>query len=420
MINKLTILLTVYICMMPSLSHAKYQYEFTPAISTGEVYDDNIDLEKTDKKADWMTTISPSLTMNLLFENDDNFLLMYNPTYVKYRKEDQNNNVRHSATLTGVKSLTNRLELDLNDTFIRTEDPVEATEGIFGARQTRNTYMRNTGDVSMMYLLGPENNLNLGYSYSSLENDDTTLEDNFANYPYAGITYWMSIKNGFEVNYQRTLINYTRNGEEVASDNVSGDTVDLKYLRRFSTITTAFMGYIYNSRFTGEVKDYDIHEGSVGLTYSLSDNVSLSISGGYFLVKNELSDDDNGYSYDVSFDKNLNNGSISISGAGGWREGFNEADRRGFIKYWGFDSTFTYQFMEKLGNYASFSYMRDKEVTDRVTKSLRANYGWTLSFLRWFSISLDYSYFKRDDSLDIEDYNVNRIMLNLTASKVFR
>ena len=64
--------------------------------------------------------------------------------------------------------------------------------------------------------------------------------------------------------------------------------------------------------------------------------------------------------------------------------------------------------------------MHDEYAEGRITKDYRANYGWRLSFLRWFSIALDYSYLYRDDDLDLQDYKVNRIMMTLTASRMFR
>ena len=84
------------------------------------------------------------------------------------------------------------------------------------------------------------------------------------------------------------------------------------------------------------------------------------------------------------------------------------------------DSQFNYQLMEKLSNYAGLSYMQDKDAAGRMSKNYRANYGWRLSFLRWFSLSLDYSFSNRDDDLDTEDYKVNRVMMTLTASKLYK
>ena len=116
MINKLIVLLVACL-MIPSLVYAKYQSEFTPSISIGELYDDNIDLEAADEKVDWVTTISPGITLNLVSEGDNNISLRYSPTLVRYKNEDQNNTVRHSGALTISNNLTSHLRFDLSDTY---------------------------------------------------------------------------------------------------------------------------------------------------------------------------------------------------------------------------------------------------------------------------------------------------------------
>jgi hypothetical protein len=406
--------------MAPSISLADGQIELTPAISIGELYDDNIDLEEADEKSDWITTISPGITLNILSEGDNNLLLNYSPTLVRYKYETGNNTVRHSGSFTVNKSLTSRFSFNLADTIIRTEEPVEETEGIYGIRQSRSNYLRNNAVAGIEYLFGPENSLNLGYNYSFLRNAETGLMDNDAYYPSAELTYWTGVNNGLELNYEGVLINYSRDGEEIEKGSVSGDTAGIRYLHRFSTRTTTFLGYTYNSRYTGEVRDYNIHEGNIGLDHSFSSDVSLSVSGGYFLLKDEVDGDDNGYSYEILLNRNFNRGRISIGGNGGWREEFLEAEQRGFTKYHQMESSFNYQFLETLNNHAGLSFMLEKDAADLMTKDYRANYGWTLSFMRWFSISLDYSYLKRDDDLDTRDYKVNRIMMTLTAGRLFR
>jgi hypothetical protein len=246
------------------------------------------------------------------------------------------------------------------------------------------------------------------------------LLDNNSYYPSGGLTYWLNVSNGVELSYRGVLIEYSSGDEEIVRDSISGDTAGIKYLHRFGAHTTSSVGYIYNSRFTGSEKDYDIHDGTIGFTHSFSDNSSITVSGGYFLLKNVLSDDDNGYSYDILLTQNFDRGNFSIGGNGGWREGYLEAERRGLIKYWGAESRFNYQVMERLTNYGGLSYRNDKDTVDRMTRDFRANYGWRVSFMRWFSISLDYSFLKRDDDIDANDYKANRIMMNLTAGRVFK
>jgi hypothetical protein len=399
---------------------AQYQAEFTPSISIGELYDDNIDLDRDNKKVDWITTVSPGIMLNIQAEGSNNLMFRYSPSMVRYKNETQNNTVRHSGSLIVNKSLSSRFSFNLADTLIRSEEPVEETEGIYGIRQSRRSYLRNNSTAGIEYIFGPENSLKLGYNYSLLRNDDSALTDNDAYYPSADLTFWMGVNNGFELVYQGSLIDYSRNGEQIDRESISGDTGGIKYIYRFSTRTKSFIGYTFNSRYTGEVKDYNIHDGKIGLEHAFSDDVSLNVSGGYFLLKDDVNGDDNGYSYEISLNRNFSRGAFSLTGSGGWREDFLEAEQRGFSKYHQLESGFNYQFRESLNNHAGLSFMLEKNALDLMTRNYRANYGWTLSFMRWFSISLDYSYIKRDDDLDERDYNINRVMMTLTASRLFR
>jgi len=273
MTHKLIILLAACLFMTHSSAHAKYQAEFTPAISISELYDDNIDLDNTNEKTDWITTVSPSINLNLISEKN-NFSLKYSPSIVRYKNEEQNNAIRHSGTLMFNENLTSRFSFNLNDTFTRTEDPVEETQGIYNVRKTRNIYTRNNGTAGMRYIFGPENSFSLTFNHSMLKNEDTTLEDNVSSNPSAGLAYWFNTNNGVELNYQYTDVKYSRGDERITGDDYSGNTAAIKYLYRFSTHTTTFLGYTFNSReFENKTDNYDIHDGSIGVTHSFANNV---------------------------------------------------------------------------------------------------------------------------------------------------
>jgi len=418
MIKKVIIFPALFFCMIPSFSYARL--EATPSISVSELYDDNIDLEKTNKKIDWVTTVSPSINLNLVSENNS-LLFSYAPTVVRYKNEEQYNTVRHSGTLSFSETLSKHLKFDLDDTYVRSEDPIEQTAGIYGIRQTRNAYQRNTGDGSISYLFGTEDTIKLGYHNSLLKNKDITLEDNIYSNPSTGLTYWFNIKNGIEFNYQRIFANFSRDDNNIPSDAYTGNNVDIKYNYRFNPHTTATLGYNLNTRvFNGATENYDVHEGTIGLTHAFSDKASFALSGGYFQLKNERSFDDKGYSYNVSLMNNFNRGNLTITGSGGWREGYQEAIRTGFIKYWGMDSRFNYQIMERWNNYARLSYMQNKEETGRKYKTYSGTYGWSISFLKWFSLSVDYSRANRHDDVSTYNYVDNRVMMTVAWSNLYK
>ena len=97
-----------------------------------------------------------------------------------------------------------------------------------------------------------------------------------------------------------------------------------------------------------------------------------------------------------------------------------EAERRGLTTYWSANSRVEYRFMERLNGYAGSSIRRDRDRENREWETWRGSCGLTLEFARWFSLSLDYSHIDRNDDIDTEDYRVNRLMLILSASKLYR
>jgi uncharacterized protein (PEP-CTERM system associated) len=145
------------------------------------------------------------------------------------------------------------------------------------------------------------------------------------------------------------------------------------------------------------------------------------LEGGYFSLKNERSDDENGLTYSASLVKRFERGSLTIEGTGGWDEAYLEAERRGITRYWRVGTRLEYQFIEPLFGHMGGYYRQDRrDMDNREWKRWEGTCGLRWEFLEWLSLSLDYTYGERDDTVDMDDYEVNRVMLMLTASELFR
>jgi uncharacterized protein (PEP-CTERM system associated) len=79
-----------------------------------------------------------------------------------------------------------------------------------------------------------------------------------------------------------------------------------------------------------------------------------------------------------------------------------------------------YQLLERLSSYVDGSYRRDKDEVSREWKTWIGRCGIRWVFQRWYSLSLDYRHARRDDDVDADDYKVNRVMLVLSASRLYR
>ena len=397
----------------------KYVFNITPGMAVNELYDDNIYLAPDHETSDYITTVSPSISLGLAGRHS-NLELTYAPTFVRYDDEDQNNTTRHLGNLAFDQQLGRHLRLELSDTFIQSEEPLEETEGIIGVRQTRNKYWRNTGRAALSYQFGRENSFALGYEQSNLENDDYGVDDGRIINPFGTLTLWLTHSSGFELTYRYTKADFWRE-RGIAGDDYNGNGATIRYMHRFTRHAMGYVGYEYNDRdFDGTTEDYKVHEGFMGWEQSLSPTFDITLRVGYFNQANEISDDEDGFSYGANLTKRFRRGTISLGGEGGWNEAYLEAERRGFTRYWSTRARFDYQLLEPLGLFVGGSYRQDKDPTNREWTTTSANGGLRFTFLRWFSAGIEYEYINRDDDVDADDYTANRIMLILTVTRAFR
>jgi len=414
---KIWVFLVIMLFLFPILSSADYRFELIPRISVSEAYNDNIDLDYTNEKSDYLTTVSPGIDLTISSANT--FLsLDYAPTWVWYKEYDQNDTVRHAGTLAFWQNLAQHLRFDLTDTYIQSEQPLEIDEEIQSARYTRYTYKRNIGSASLSYQFGPEDTLAVGYGNRLVLNEDPNLDDGTIQNPFCTITYWINVRNGFEFNYEYTKAIFWRDVGLPLQDDFQGHAPGLTYMHRFSRHTRASFGYVFTSRnFQGDTEDYDVHQAFVGVAHEFSPDVSLTLGVGPFILINEISDDETGYSYDAALVTRFQRGSFTIGGRGGWDEGYLESDARGFTRYWSAQTRLEYRLLERLSFYAGGYVRRNRDSFNREWVNFRGSSGLTLAFLRWFSLGLDYSHAQRDDDIYTEEFKVNRVMLTFTATK---
>ena len=407
--------------LFPVMSLADYSVEMTPRISVSQVYDDNIYLDSTNGESDNLTTVTPGINMRISSLHRS-LSVDYSPAWVWYDKYDQHNTVRHSGTLGFDQNVSQHVQFNLSDTYLKSEQPLEETEEVEGVRRTRRTYHRNTASASLRYLYGPESALNLGYRHSLLENEDPAIDDGMIQTPFCSITHWFNTKNGVDLDYIFTDAHFYRDDDVEAGDDYTGHGAGIRYMHRFTTLTTGSMRYRLTTRnFEGNTEDYDVHESALGLEHVFSPDLSLFLEGGFFALDNETSADESGLIFNASLigAKRFERGSFTIRSRAGWDEHYLEAERRGFTTYRSADSRLTYRFMERLSGYVSGFFRLDRNSENREWKTWRANCGLRLEFLRWFSLSLDYSHTERDDDIDTGDYAVNRVMLIGSASKPY-
>jgi hypothetical protein len=385
-----------------------------------ETYDDNLYLSNTDEISDYLTTATPSLSLNVTSQ-DTQVECEYAPAFVWYDKEDQNDTVRHFGTATVGRDLTEYLRLDLVDTYIQSEEPIEEAEDVEGVRDTRESYRRNVFRGSLGYLFGPEDALTMGYRHSLLKNDDDAVDNGRVRNPFASVIYWFNVKNGLEIDYQYTKAVFWRGDDLQAGDDYTGNGAGMRYVHRFTPHATGSLSYRYTDRdFEGDTEDYMVHEGLIRYDQAFSPDLSVSLGCGGFVQELDQSDSESGINYDLALAKRFERGNLTISGSGGWDEAYLEAERRGFTRYRRISMRLDYRITGFLGLYAGWSGRLDEDDADHEWATWGRHLGLKWKFLKRFSLAFNYSYAERDDDVDTEDYTVNRFAIMLSAGELYR
>jgi uncharacterized protein (PEP-CTERM system associated) len=93
---------------------------------------------------------------------------------------------------------------------------------------------------------------------------------------------------------------------------------------------------------------------------------------------------------------------------------------RGLSRYWRAGAAVEYQILERLRANVGGYYDRNRDELHSEWQTWTGNCGLVWEFLRWYSLSLDYTYVDRNDDVELAGYTDNQVMLMLNASRLFR
>ena len=402
-----------------------YQATFTPRISVGLEYTDNVFLTKSNKENDYITTISPGFTAQILGKNSGAEIL-YDVGYSMYDEYDEYDGWRHSVALSGWSDLSKNTRLELRDSFLYTEDPlIDSDIAILRAedpdvlidstiRRSRQTYYTNTAGINLIHQFGRADSFNIGFVHSFLENDDPIYDDNERYNPYAGLTYWFAPEWGLGMNGS-----YTK-GKFDLSDDLDEWYGSARLIKRFSGYLEGFFQYAHTSvEYDGNSEDFQIYNPSAGFIYTISSDTSFSLEMGYAILDGEDSGSESTPSAIGSLTKTFKRGSINLTASSGYGGSYFGAETLGITEFYEFGGSATYQLTRYLSGNVFGSY-RDSEyletIDNRKDKITRAGLGLAMQALEWMSLGLNYAYRTVDSTVDTEEYDENRVLFRITLS----
>lgn len=406
--------LILSLCATPLLHAAM---EITPRLSVGTEYTDNVRLVSDDAEpgpeSDYITSVTPGITIDLSGK-PAGLALRYDPSYVDYYDDSYDEYWSHAASANGWWQPGRNTRLSLTHAFLQTEDPIDEYD--LTIRRSRNKYMRNTTSAKIDHQFGAENTVYADGRYSSLENDDPTIEDS-QNYGGGfGMAYWFNVRWGVDIGGD-----YYEGRYDDGLDDYSEITGRFRGNCRFNPHLTGFLAYEQTLHRPVEEldPDYDVYDGAAGIDYAIGPTMDLTVGVHYVYLDVEDGDSESMTPVNVSLKKRFQHGSVSLSGEGGYGYTSVTAENLGVYEYYEASLAADYAFTRRLkgdieGVYGSRDYL---ETTPRREEdTLRAGCGISFQLLRWMSVRAGYTYRTVDSTIDVDDYVDNRASLTVTLA----
>lgn len=424
-IDRLLLLLFIALLFTSGTGHAG-QFLVTPRLSIGgEYYDQEYETGESPKEFDYITTVSPGLSLEFR-EKSYGGTLDYDLGLAYYDRQSENDNTRHEGRLNLWTDLSRQTRLTFRDSYLETEDPrtlrdidrnlpeEEQIDPVDGTqRRGRDSYTQNTAVLDLTHRFAKSSSVSFGYEYSFLENDDPEEDDNRRHSPSADLTWWMTSRWGVTAS-----LSHTKGEFDDAEDQTQWDG-SLKVMRKVSNKLDLFAQYKHTMvDYDGEEEDYQIYDPSLGFDYRFDQDTAMSLAVGYYYQDydtrdgdtpdDEGTEDDGGISVDADITRvwSYPRGAVQINGRAGYENASYGSENLGFDIYYSVGCSGTYGITRNLSASASLDWRYDKynnpvdgqdlgvpaDGQEREDQSLRGDVGLNYSVLRWLHAGLNYSY----------------------------
>ena len=448
--SHLSMLLVLALVVAAENAALAAQFLFTPRAAVTERFSDNIYLTKNDKEDDFITTPTVGFTLELPGQGTG-FLLSYDGGYNFYAKNDENDSWQHNALGSFWHNFTRETRLDLNNSFLYTQDPLGNQDvvnqqgtvvapGDFTRRSELNTYYRNYSTARLTHQFGSENSTYAQFIYGILKNDSDQYQDSQEISPSVGMTYWWSTWTGIELgaDYLRGLYS----GGQGATNSQNGTDEDdfyqvsgrVRLNHRLSPQFGIFEQYRqiyrnYDGNQAGQAQtgtdgqqnlDYMVYAPSVGVFYQFDPTLTASLGVGYYYQQIQNGKDQQGPFPTVDINKlwDYQTWSIRTRGSSGIGSQDFSADNQGFNRYAQADITGQYNFTRQFYGEASFLYRYSDYINgedDEVDHTIRPQVALGYKVFRWMDVKLSYSYNKFIVTNNSQDgYEENSVLCTVT------
>ncbi|MFH2066610.1 MAG: outer membrane beta-barrel protein [Pseudomonadota bacterium] len=490
-LKTITVFTLALLCQFISIHAEAAILTFHPQLSIEEEYTSNFFLTSEDEEYDFSTIVSPGFVTQLIGKMG-NISLYYNPAYHIYSDHTDYNGWSHNAGVTGTHRPARNTTVHFANSFLYTSEPIVTGSNAFtddenptatqttvsrpapsfdsgsrpsfdssstsafdsaGNRETqassrdislrgsRQTYYTNSANLGLTHQIGPNDTLNIDYTYRVLENDDPMIDDNQSHRPSILLSYWL-VPNQWRIEAGGTYVRglYDRLADDDVnrapdyrpSDDFNNWQADLEFSKQFDRHLEGLIHYNHLFMvFDGDTddedreEDYQIYNPSIGIRYIPREDTNIRVSVGYYIQDWEISDDDSGFIANCDIDKTwmFRQASIRINGSSGYDISYLDATNLGFRLYYGAGINAEYRITRDVAGYLFSAYRWEDyppddtaAEEDREDHNLEYGVGFTYQATPWLSSRVQGSsrFLKSTDHEN--DFMDNRILLNLTLS----
>ena len=406
------------LCVAATLFSVNSQadWRLLPGIDLEERYDSNIYLRPNHETSDFITELGLSIGVEEVSASRT-FGAHYTMGIVNFRRHSDDDYVGHTADLSWDQQLTRNLSWHISDTYYQTEEPLEEDRDIVSLRDTRNRYSRNAVDTGFTYQFGEEDRVTVSYLDSRLQNTDPEVEDSLEYGPGLEFEYWLTRRHGITLNYSWRRTEYENDPAVRIQDMGFG------YNWRWSPHTTLHLDYgleLFYAKDPAD-EDYRVHDVSGGFDHDFGPSWTLSGTLGYYYRDPVDSPSEDGVSYGLTLGRSFPRGTVTLSGSGGYRLEYTDADRRGFTEYRGVSLSAGYSVSPRTELYLTSSYTHEDSddpgdgEDDTRDDSWDVSVGTSYQILPWLSGALECTQRERTSSEEEDEYRDSLILLRLSA-----
>ncbi len=279
----------------------------------------------------------------------------------------------------------------------------------------RRRLWRNEISFQTEYEFARESIIELGYNLYITNDISARLPDMDINNPHISLRYRFNERWRAEASYDYRRTNYDISPD--STDHISYLQIDFQPGHNdlvFGRYSFSYLNYDEGR------SDQNNKEGELGWEHDIDPLTNIDASVNYSYLERETVSDERGMGMDLDFSRTLQQGTVSLTGNSEFTEGNRRGKWESLRGAWSVGGDMSYQLLKDLTSTVSANYLKrlvwGGSHTQNTYNYLNGSVGLSYDLGRWYSLSLDYAYYRLNtDTTGVDDYRKHRVFLGITA-----